>query len=149
MASTPKYMAVQAAALIVGAVLVLLGVLGFIPGITAEYDRLEWAAHQPEARLFGVIAVSGVHNIVNIVIGALGFLMARTYAAARAYFLGGALVYVAIWVYELTVVHVNDWLHFGLGLVMVLLGLTLAGQHDPTKRRGRIRARAAVDGPTK
>jgi hypothetical protein len=59
------------------------------------------------------------------------------------------LVYFAIWVYVLTVVHVNDWLHFGLGLAMVLLGLTLAGQHDPTKRRGRIRARAAVDGPTK
>jgi hypothetical protein len=142
-------MAVQAAAVIMGAVLVLLGVLGFIPGITAGYDRLEWAAHQSGARLFGMIAVSGVHNIVNVAIGVLGFLMARTYAAARAYFLGGGLVYLAIWVYELTVMHVNDWLHFGLGLVMVLLGLTLAGQHDPTKRRRRIRTRAAVDGPSK
>ena len=140
MASTPKYMAVQGAALLVGAVLILLGILGFIPGITSDFDRFEWAGHQSGARLFGVIAVSGVHNIVNIVIGALGFLMARTYAAARAYFLGGGLMYLAIWVYGLTVLHINDWLNIGLGIVMVLLGLSLAGQHDPTKRRRRIRA---------
>jgi len=31
----------------------------------------------------------------------------------------------------------DHWLHFALGAVMVLLGLTLAGQRDPTKRRRR------------
>lgn len=140
MASTPKYMAVQGAALLVGAVLVVLGVLGFIPGVTSDYDRFQWAAHRSGARLFGMIAVSGVHNVVTIAIGALGFLMARTYAAARAYFLVGGLVYLALWVYGLAVVRVNDWLHVGLAIVMVLLALTLAGQRDPTKRRRRIRA---------
>ena len=33
----------------------------------------------------------------------------------------------------------DNWLHFGLGLVMILLAVTLAGQHDPTKRRARVR----------
>jgi Domain of unknown function (DUF4383) len=140
MAITPKYMAVQAAALLVGAALVVLGVLGFIPGITTDYDRLAWAGHRSGARLFGMVAVSGVHNVVNIVIGVLGFVMARSYAAARVYFLGGGLAYLALWGYGLMVVHASDWLHFGLGVVMVLLGLTLAGQHDPTRRRSRIRA---------
>ncbi|MEO3757845.1 DUF4383 domain-containing protein [Mycobacterium sp. B14F4] len=140
MASTPKYMAVQGAALLVGAALVVLGVLGFIPGITSDYDRLGWAEPDSGARLFGTITVSVVHNVVNILIGGIGFWMARTYAAARAYFLGGGLVYLALWVYGLTIAHVNDWLHLGLSIVMVLLGLTLAGQHDPTKRRRRIRA---------
>jgi hypothetical protein len=140
MARGPKYMAVQAAAMVVGAVLILLGVLGFIPGLTSDYDRLEWAGHQSGARLFGIIAVSGMHNLVNLVIGVLGFAMARSYAAARAYFLGGGLVYLALWGYGLLVVHASDWLHFGLGVVMVLLGLTLAGQRDPTKRRSRVRA---------
>lgn len=140
MASTPKYMAVQGAALLVGAALVVLGVLGFIPGITSDYDRLALAEPDSGASLFGVVAVSGVHNIVTIVVGGLGFLMARTYAAARAYLLLGGLVYLGLWVFGLAVVHVNDWLHLSLAIVLMLLAVTLAGQHDPTKRRSRIRA---------
>lgn len=140
MATTPKYMAVQGAALLVGAALVVLGVLGFIPGITADYDRLAWAEPASGASLFGTVAVSVVHNMVNIVIGGLGFLMARTYAAARAYLLLGGLVYLGLWVYGLSVVHASDWLHLSLAIVMALLAVTLAGQHDPTKRRRRIRA---------
>ena len=31
----------------------------------------------------------------------------------------------------------DNWLHFGLGVGMLLLGLTLTGQHDPTKRSKR------------
>lgn len=140
MARTPKYMAVQGAALLVGAALVVLGVLGFVPGITTGYDRLAWTGQQSGAELFGAIAVSGMHNVVTIVIGGLGLVMARSYAAARAYFIGGGLVYLALWVYELTVGDINAWLHIGLAIVMVLLALTLAGQHDPTKQRKRIRA---------
>lgn len=151
MASRPKYMAVQAAAVLVGSVLVVVGVLGFVPGITTDYDRLEWAGPDSGAKLFGLFVVSGLHNIVNLALGVLGFVMARSYAAARAYFLGGGLVYLALWVHGLlidqgsaaNVVPVNradNWLHFGLGVGMVLLGLTLAGQRDPTKRRTRVRA---------
>ncbi|HEX2285155.1 MAG TPA: DUF4383 domain-containing protein [Mycobacterium sp.] len=151
MASKPKYMAVQAAALLVGSVLVVVGLLGFIPGITTDYDRLEWAGRQSEAKLFGVFVVSGLHNLVHLALGVLGFAMARSYGAARAYFLGGGLVYLALWVHGLLIDHggtaniipvngAGNWLHFGLGVSMVLLGLTLAGQRDPTKRRTRIRA---------
>ncbi|SEH66546.1 protein of unknown function [Mycolicibacterium rutilum] len=138
--AAPRYMAVQAAALIVGAVLLLIGVLGFIPGITSDYDRLSWLGHESGARLFGLFAVSVSHNIVNLVIGALGLAMARTYAMARAYFLGSGVVYLALWAYGLIAARPWGWLPFALGVVMIILGLTLAGQHDPTKRRRRIRA---------
>ncbi|OBB76345.1 DUF4383 domain-containing protein [Mycobacterium sp. 852014-52144_SCH5372336] len=140
MATTPKYMAVQAAALIAGVTLILLGALGFIPGVTQDYDRLAWADHRSGATLLGMISVSGLGNVVNLVIGALGLVMARTYAAARAYFLGAGLVYFALLVYGYVVASAFDWMWFGLGVVMSILGLTLAGQHDPTKRRRRIRA---------
>ncbi|HEX2213701.1 MAG TPA: DUF4383 domain-containing protein, partial [Mycobacterium sp.] len=122
MTRAPKYMAVQAAAMFVGGALLVLGALGFIPGVTSDLDRLAWVDNRSGAELFGVFAVSGMHNTVNLLLGALGFVMARTYAAARAYFLGGGLVYVALWGYWLIVLDASEWLPLVLGIVMVLLG---------------------------
>jgi hypothetical protein len=150
MAKTPKLMAVQGAAVIVGAAFLIVGVLGFIPGVTSHYDQMQWLGHHSDAQLFGVFAVSGLHNLVHIAFGVAGLAMARTYAMARAYFLLGGLVYLGLWMYGLFVDHsspanviplnnADNWLHFGLAVGMVVLGLTLAGQHDPTKRRTRVR----------
>jgi hypothetical protein len=149
MATTPKLMAVQGAAVLVGATFLVMGVLGFIPGVTSHYDTLQWAGHHSGAKLFGVFAVSGLHNVVHLAFGVAGFLLARSYAKARAYFLIGGLAYLGLWVYGLLINHgspanfvplnsADDWLHFGLGVAMLLLGVTLAGQHDPTKRRRRV-----------
>ncbi|OBA89910.1 hypothetical protein A5662_23475 [Mycobacteriaceae bacterium 1482268.1] len=151
MAKTPKLMAVQGAALLVAAAFLIAGVLGFIPGVTAHYDRLLWLGHHSGAQLFGVFAVSGLHNLVHVMFGVAGLAMARTYAMARAYLLVGGLAYLGLWVYGLLIDHgspanfvpvnnADNWLHFGLGVGMVLLGLTLAGQHDPTKRRTKVRS---------
>ncbi|RAV13960.1 DUF4383 domain-containing protein [Mycolicibacterium sp. GF69] len=140
MAKAPKYMAVQAAALFVGPVLIVLGVLGFLPGITHDFDRLAWFGHESGARLVGAFAVSGLQNTVNVVIGALGLVLARSYAAARAYFLGGGLVYAALWTHALIAAHDFAPMPFAFAVIMIILGLTLAGQRDPTRRRRRIRA---------
>jgi hypothetical protein len=87
--------------------------------------------------------VSGLHNVVHVAFGVAGLVMARSYAGARAYLLGAGLVYLALWVYGLLIDHGSDanfvpvngadnWLHFGLGAVMILLGVTLAARRDPT-----------------
>ena len=130
--TTPKYMAVQGAALLVAAGFILLGVLGLIPGLTID------------GKLFGVFAISGLHNVLHLLSGFVGIALARTYAASRAYFLGGGLVYLALWLHGLfmrngllPINSADNWLHFGLGFGMLLLGVTLAGQRDPTKRRRR------------
>ena len=146
-ATTPKYMAVQAAALLVAGGFILIGVLGFIPGVTTDYGLLDWAGPHSGAKLFGVFAVSGLHNVIHLTSGVVGVALARTYAASRAYLLGGGAVYVAIWLHGLlmgrrsaNLLPVNgpdNWLHFGVGVGMVLLGITLAGQRDPTKRRAK------------
>jgi Domain of unknown function (DUF4383) len=146
--TTPRYMAVQGAALLIACVFLTVGVLGFIPGVTTDYGLLQWAGHQPGAKLFGVFAVSGVHNVVHLAFGGVGLMLTRTYAAARAYLLGGGLAYLALWMAGIfidqsranfgPVSGADHWLHFGLGAAMVVLGLTLAGQRDPTKRRRKI-----------
>lgn len=145
---TPKYMAVQGAAMLMGAVLLLIGLAGFIPGITSGYDGLAWWGHESTAQLFGMFTVSVAHNVVHLAAGAAGFLLARSYSAARAYLLGGGLIFLGLWVYGvsidragptnvLPVDNAGNWLHFALGVVMVTLGLTLAARRDPTKNRGR------------
>jgi hypothetical protein len=138
-----KYMAVQGAALLVGVILLVVGVLGFIPGVTTDLDTLQWAGHHSEAQLFGVFAVSVLHNMVQVTLGLAGLVLARTFAGARAYLLLGGLAYLALWVYGLLIDHqapanfvpvnnADNWLHFGLGVVMILLGLTLGGTRTPT-----------------
>ena len=104
--------------------------------------------------LFGIFAVSALHNVVHLAFGIVGFIFARTYAASRAYLLVGGIGYLALWLYGILMDHgsalnimplngADNWLHFGIGAGMVLLALTLAGQHDPTKRpkrRTKVRA---------
>jgi hypothetical protein len=151
MATRPKVMAVQGAAMLIAAAFLVVGVLGFIPGATSHLDQLEWAGHHSGAMLLGMFAVSGLHNVVHLAFGVIGVIFARTYAASRAYLLGGGLAYFALWIYglfmdqgsALNIMSLNDadnWLHFGLGVGMALLGVTLAGQRDPTKRRAKARA---------
>src|SRR5206468_11183879 len=61
---TPELLAVVAAV-----VLVVLGVLGFVPGITRHHDQLHvWKAGS-RAQLFGVFEVSILLNAVHLATG--------------------------------------------------------------------------------
>ncbi|MFI6763131.1 DUF4383 domain-containing protein [Micromonospora sp. NPDC050417] len=125
---------VQIAAATVGAVFLLVGVLGFIPGVTTDYDRLGFAGHASGAQLFGVFQVSVLHNLVHLAFGLAGLVLARTVAWSRLFLVGGSAVYLLLSLYGLVIVHrseanflplnqADDWLHLGLGLGMLGLGL--------------------------
>lgn len=127
----------QAVALVVAAAFALVGVLGFIPGVTTDYDRMEFAGHESGAQLFGLFDTSVLHNLVHLAFAAAGLVLARTWNGARAFLIGGGLVYLAVAAYgALTDRHedanfvplnnADDWLHLGLGVVMIALGLALA-----------------------
>jgi len=60
-----------------------VGILGFIPGITANYGSLGLAGHESEALLLGIFQVSVLHNIVHILFGIAGTLTARTRSGQR------------------------------------------------------------------
>jgi hypothetical protein len=127
----------QAASAIVGAAFLLAGILGFIPGVTTNYDDMTFAGHESGALLLDIFQVSILHNIVHLLFGVAGLAMARTWSGARAFLLGGGVIYLALWVFGLIVadepdntnfVPLNDadnWLHLALGGAMVLLGLAL------------------------
>jgi hypothetical protein len=97
-----------------------------VPGITTGYDDLTFAGHHSAAMLLGVFSVSVMHNIVHLVFGIAGLIMARTAEGARAYLIGGGVIYLVLWVYGLVIdqasaanfVPVNtadNWLLFALG----------------------------------
>lgn len=134
---------VQKAALAVAIVFLLVGVLGFIPGITTDYSSMTFAGHHSDAKLLGLFEVSVLHNIVHLLFGLAGIAVARTVSGARLYLIGGGAIYLVLWLYGLIIgqdstanfVPLNpadDWLHLLLGLGMIALGLL-------TTRRARDR----------
>ncbi|MFF5635830.1 DUF4383 domain-containing protein [Streptomyces sp. NPDC012825] len=140
---------VQKAALAVGAVFLLVGVLGFVPGVTTHYDTMEFAAHHSEAKLLGVFQVSVLHNIVHLLFGVAGLALARSVGTARNYLVVGGAVYLVLWLYGMLVDHdsaanfvpvntADNWLHFFLGIGMIALGFllgrnTAAGHARPAR----------------
>lgn len=133
---------VQAAATLVGVTFVLVGVLGFIPGVTT--GGLHAAGHESHAELLGLFQVSVLHNVLHLVLGAAGIFLARTASSARSFLVGGGALYLVLWLYGLlvdqasqaNVVPLNaadDWLHLVLGVVMVALGVVLGRR--PAARR--------------
>ncbi|MFF5178011.1 DUF4383 domain-containing protein [Micromonospora sp. NPDC000316] len=133
---------VQVAALAVAGVFLLIGVLGFIPGITTDYGELRFAGHHSEAKLLGLFQVSILHNAVHLLFGLVGLVMARSIAGARLFLAGGGAIYLALWLYGLVVEgldeagganilpvnNADNWLHLALGFGMVALGLLLSNQ---------------------
>src|SRR5947208_17003883 len=97
---------VQVLATLIGATFVLVGILGFIPGITSHlYGGLDFAGHDSQAKLFHVFQVSWLHNIVHLGFGIVGLALSRTAAAARAYLIVGGVIYLVLWLYGVVVTH--------------------------------------------
>jgi hypothetical protein len=82
---------------LVGAVLVIAGILGFFWSAGFSTGAAEVAADTDE--VIGILAVNGWHNVVHILLGLLALASAQTTYGARTYCLGIGLVYVvlALW----------------------------------------------------
>lgn len=122
--------------MVVAAAFLLIGILGFVPGITTDYDGMTFAGHESTAMLLGIFHVSILHNIVHLLFGVVGLLTARTVPGAIAFLLGGGVVYLVLWLYGLVIDHdsaanfvpvntADNWLHLVLAVGMIGLGLAL------------------------
>jgi arginine exporter protein ArgO len=129
----------QSAASWAGTAFLIVGILGFVPGVTDKFEGLKFAGHRATAELFGVFAVSILHNVLTIVIGLAGLELARRRSGARAWLLGAGALCLALWVFGLSVGRndsanfiplnsADNWLDFGVGVVLVGAGLLLGRQ---------------------
>jgi len=136
---------IQSATMLVGLVFLLVGILGFVPGITTHYSDLKFAGHDSDAQLLGLFNVSILHNIVHLLFGVAGVVLAKTLDGARSYLVYGGAIYLVLFVYGLffhgsstaNFVPVNwadNILHLGLGIGMIGLGVVL-GKDAVTRNR--------------
>ena len=117
----------------VGIVLIVVGILGFIPGITTQYSELRFFGPESTAMFLNLFQVSMLLNIVQLAIGATGVAMSRNAMGARNFLMGFGLLYIILSVYGLIVgvgsaanflsLNIMDnWALMVLGVVMVGAG---------------------------
>lgn len=127
---------VQVSAALVGATFLLVGIAGFVPGITTHYGDMTFAEHQSGAELLGIFGVSVLHNLVHLAFGVAGLALSRTFQGARNFLIVGGIIYLVLWIYGLVidlsssanfvpVDKADNWLHFALGAAMLVLGIVL------------------------
>ena len=131
---------VQNVARLVGVVFLLVGIAGFIPGITTNlYDGLEFAGNDGSAELLGIFSVSVLHNLVHGLFGIAGLALAATASGARTFLVGGGAIYIALWL--LGIIGGADWipsntadhwLHLVLGIGMIAIGVALTRERPVT-----------------
>ena len=122
-----------------GAVFLLVGILGFVPGITANLGSITFAGHHTDAALLGLFQVTVLHNIVHLLFGVVGMLGLRSRSLAKSYLIVGGIIYAVLWIYAVpwiygmvipmesmgTFVGLNtadNWLHFVLAAAMITTG---------------------------
>ena len=115
---------IKTAAVLFGIVFILIGILGFVPGITKD------------EMLLGIFHVNAAHNVVHLLSGAVALFAGMTsIGASRMYFRIFGLVYGLVAVLGLMhmgehtmllgLISNNDadtFLHIGIAAVSLLLG---------------------------
>ncbi|MCZ3389822.1 MAG: DUF4383 domain-containing protein [Actinomycetia bacterium] len=145
---------IQWVAAITGVLFLIGGILGFVPVVTTNLDQLQWAGHEGNAQLLGLFDVSVLHNVVHLLFGVAGVLMSRSIRSSVAFLIGGGVVYLVLWLYGVVVekpsnanfIPVNDadnWLHLGLGTMLILAGLVVP------RRRSALTVKSRSTGPAR
>ena len=136
----------QKLAFMFGVTFLLVGILGFIPGITSNYDDLKFAGENSDAELLGLFQVSILHNIAHMLFG-IGILAAKKHRTSLQYLLYGGLAYLVLFVYGLIasengsenflpVNNADDVLHAVLSLALLGSWAAARSADDPEQFRG-------------
>jgi hypothetical protein len=143
----------QRYAYVSGALFVLIGILGFFPGVTIVPH-----VHDPNlivetgyGRLLGLFPVNVLHNLVHLALGAWALFSATDATAARGYCRGSAVIYAVLavmglfpgmnTVFGLVPIHSHDvWLHAGIAAAAAYFGWAKSSVRVSTMKDHETRA---------
>lgn len=128
-------MNVRRFALIYGIVFLLVGIAGFIPGLTAEHSHPDVEVTAGLGLLMGLFPVNVLHNLFHAVFGVWGLVASRGFGAARLYARAVGVIYAVLAVmglipalrlyttFGLVPLYGHDvWLHVALAAIALYFG---------------------------
>lgn len=126
-------MNIRTFARIYGIVFLIVGIVGFIPGLTQEHDHPDMAIDLASGLALGLFPVNALHNIVHIGFGIWGLVAASRVDASRLYARVVAIAYGLLTVmglipatnttFGLVPIYGHDvWLHALLAAVAAYFG---------------------------
>ncbi|MGI3784982.1 MAG: DUF4383 domain-containing protein, partial [Janthinobacterium lividum] len=119
-----------------GVVFLLVGVAGFIPGITSHFMDMGFAGRASSSKLLGIFQVSVLHNVVHLLLGVVGLLFSSTALRARNYLFYGGIAYGVLFFYGIVIKYgspanfvpfnaADNALHIALAAAMIAASLVL------------------------
>ena len=129
----------QVFALVIGATLTVAGIAGFF--YNASFSTGDGTERDA---VLGLLDVNGWHNLVHIASGAIGLLVAGSYAGSRGYALGLGVIYLVVTllgflagngdeIFNLIPVNTEDnFLHLLIGIAGVGAGLATPATAPPS-----------------
>lgn len=90
----------QIAALVVAILLIVTGVLGFIPGVTTHLGDITFAGPYSGAHIFDVFQTSVLRNSVWILMGLIGLTAPKFRLVSTLYIAGMAGFFMTLWLYD-------------------------------------------------
>jgi Domain of unknown function (DUF4383) len=129
----------QVYALVIGATLVVVGILGFF--YSANFGSGDGTERDA---VLGILDVNGWHNLVHIASGVVGLALVGSYDGSRAYALGFGAIYLVLTLlgfiagdgdelFNLIPVNTEDnVLHLLIGLAGLISGLATPGVPAPS-----------------
>jgi hypothetical protein len=125
-----------------GIIFLVVGIGGFIPGLTQPHDHPNLAVEAASGMELGLFPVNVLHNLVHIAFGIWGLIAARSMSAARGYAQVVAIAYAVLTIlglipatnttFGLVPIYGHDiWLHALLAGVAAYFGVV---RHDTEVR---------------
>ena len=128
-------MALRRFALVLGIVFLIVGIAGFVPGLTVPHEHPDVTVKSGLGLELSLFPINVLHNIVHLLFGVWGLLAARSAAGARTYGRSVAIIYALLAVmgvisagnlhttFGLVPLYGNDiWLHALLAIVAGYFG---------------------------
>ena len=93
-------MTVRTFARLFGIVFLIVGVAGFIPGLTdMTHDHPDVTMDAGLGLELGLFPVNVLHNVVHLAFGAWGLAASRSAGASRGYGKAVAVIYALLWIF--------------------------------------------------